>query len=111
MRAEIDARAVGEVPDRGTRRYYDPLEEVDVEAEAAIAIEGTFAGAKGADKRRHNPQHVAKAVLAQRQPGAPLPRFFVLGHHADGAPANPDAGRTAGGAEGHLRDSRTRRCE
>ena len=64
MRPEIDAGAVCEVPDRGTRRHNKSFEEIDVEAKAAIAVEGAFAGAEGADERRQDPQHIAKTVLA-----------------------------------------------
>ena len=51
MSSEIDACAGSEVPDRGTRRYDESLEEIDVKAESAIAVKGAFASAEGAYER------------------------------------------------------------
>src|SRR6266436_2284705 len=62
MRPEIDPRAVGEVADGGSRRQNDSFEEIDIEAETAIAVKGDLAGAENADEGGHNPQHVAKPV-------------------------------------------------
>src|SRR5215469_7909550 len=52
MRPEIDTSAGFEVSDRDIRRRDESLEEIDVEAETAITIEGAFGGAEGADERR-----------------------------------------------------------
>ena len=96
MSPEIDTGAMGEVPDRGSRGHNPFVKEIDVETETAIAVKGAFASAERSDERRHNPQHVAEPVLAQRKARHAAPRLLVVGQHVERATTKRHARRIGG---------------
>ena len=100
IRAEINPAAATEVPDRGARRHNKSFADIDVEADAAIAVEGALAGTENADERGHNPQQRRQSgTRLSAKPVVLLADGFMWGNTSKRAAADRDPWRIGWRAE------------